>query len=374
MYSSGEILNERPTGGQRRFLELTTQLSYTDSVCLTFVSQDKDVDNILFPDHLILENPPRKKIYKLFPPEMRILLSNTKIIKQLKKMNYDKIVVFDVPPAVGLVLYRFKNMVLMIRKDMIGYERTINKRWTLYPKLVFMWFCETLCMINCCRIICQCNYDKKILKKRHPLIAEIIDRKTKILINNVNPSWIVNNKEKGANEFTLSEKRRFRVCFIGNFDIPRKGHELLLDAAEDILKKDNNIEFVLIGGGESLDFYRLKYENNDIVFTGKLNNPDSVLRQCDLLVVPSYADSCPNTVMEALFNGIPVIGSRAGGIPEILLDDNSLFDLNVKDLSEKICCLKNDKERLIQIQERQKERCTELTFDWGNAMMNLIVE
>ena len=104
-------------------------------------------------------------------------------------------------------------------------------------------------MIKSKKIICQCNYDKNKLISRHPIIAKLISKKTRILINNVNPSWIVNNKTKGLEENQIKAEGKFRVCFVGNFDSPRKGHQLLLDAANEILKKDTGIEFILIGGG-----------------------------------------------------------------------------------------------------------------------------
>ena len=39
---------------------------------------------------------------------------------------------------------------------------------------------------------------------------------------------------------------------------------------------------------------------------------------CDLVVIPSTSDSFPNVALEALASGKPVVGSRVGGIPEIV--------------------------------------------------------
>ena len=373
-YSSGALYSGIQTGGVKRCKELIdSALVCNQSVC--FASQDaKDFINKKgFNKFIQLKEGKHKGLLKLFPPEFQVLLANIGIIKTIKTSKYDRVIVFDVPPTIGLVLLRVKNIVLLIRKDLIGYEKIINHKWSVYPKLVFLWICESLCMLRSIKIICQCDYDKHKLMKRHPLIAYSINKKTKILINNVNPSWIVGNKQNVKNVIQLGPKERFRVCFIGNFDTPRKGHQLLLDAAIDILKYDKGIEFVLIGGGESLEYYRMRYAKERIIFTGKLSEPIVALKQCDMLVVPSYADSCPNTVMEALYHEIPVIGSKAGGIPEILIDKESLFDLNKASLKASILKYKSSQDELNRLRTIQIERKKQLTFDWGNRMLNLIL-
>ena len=376
MFSSGKLFQGNLTGGNKRFLELLSYLKSCKTNNLLFISQDdsESVKEYGYYNHIKIDKEKKIGIYKVMPPEMRSLVSNTRKLKKIKKENYDKLIAFDVPPTIGLVLLGFKNLVLMVRKDMIGYERTINHSWTLYLKIALQWICESLCMMRCCKVICQCNYDKIQLMKRHPLLSNCIERKTRILINNVNPSWIVNNTKEGLGEVILKEKKGFRICFIGNFDTPRKGHQLFLDASQIILKQNKNVEFVLIGGGNTFENYRSCYSNENVFFTGKLNNPNTVLKQCDLLVVPSYADSCPNTVMEALYNGVPVIGSRAGGIPEILLDEDTLFDLEVNSLVDSINTLRCNPAKLEEIKEKQRIRKNELTFDWGEKMMNLILE
>ena len=374
MYSSGYVFSLKQTGGMKRFIELGESFKKADEIEITMVGQDdsETFANMGFTNSVSLQKAKKGSLYNILPPEMRILLSNINEVNSLKKRKYDKIIVFDVPPAIGLVLFGFKNIVLMIRKDMIGYERVINLRWSVYPKLLFQWFCESLCMIRCSSIICQCDYDKRQLMKRHPFISKAIERKTIIQINNVNPSWIVSNRKINVNDICIEETGRFRVCFVGDFDSPRKGHQLLLEAATEILKKESNIEFVLVGGGLSLDMFRKKYESDYICFTGRLNNPNEVLKTSNLSVVPSFADSCPNTVMEALYNGIPVIGSSAGGIPEILLDEEALFDLDVNSLVKLITDLKNDPNKLAELKKRQEKRCKELSFDWGDKIKNIV--
>ena len=176
--------------------------------------------------------------------------------------------------------------------------------------------------------------------------------------------------------FEICEKtcNIFLFCFIGGFSDLRKGQDLFLKAARELTKKYEDIEFVLVGGGKSLQNYQVEYESEKIQFRGRMDNPMSVLKSADLLVVPSRADSCPNTVMEALFTGIPVIGSRAGGIPEILQDDEALFEAEYHAVRERIEHFYRDRSAYERLIENQHVRSRKLTFDWAEDMMNLILE
>ncbi|MFA5450391.1 MAG: glycosyltransferase family 4 protein [Dehalococcoidales bacterium] len=128
------------------------------------------------------------------------------------------------------------------------------------------------------------------------------------------------------------------------------------------------INAVLVGDGKLLEVYKAECKDyQSISFLGRLDNPLPVMRACDLIVVPSMADSCPNTVMEALYNETPVIGTKSGGIPEILNDEMALFENNANSLAEKIVELSH-KGNLLKLKEKQKTRKAELTFEWSEKI------
>jgi glycosyltransferase involved in cell wall biosynthesis len=45
------------------------------------------------------------------------------------------------------------------------------------------------------------------------------------------------------------------------------------------------------------------------------------LDEASLLLLPSFSEGLPRVAMEAFARGRPVIGARAGGIPDIVQDD-----------------------------------------------------
>jgi glycosyltransferase involved in cell wall biosynthesis len=65
----------------------------------------------------------------------------------------------------------------------------------------------------------------------------------------------------------------------------------------------------------------------------------SLLQQSSIVVLVSKADLAPLSLIEAMACGTPVIGSRAGGIPNLIEDGKTGFlvkEGNSKELSQKI--------------------------------------
>lgn len=61
-----------------------------------------------------------------------------------------------------------------------------------------------------------------------------------------------------------------------------------------------------------------------VAFTGRVENVADHLQVMDVFFLPSLSESMPNVLLEALFFGLPVVGSDVGGVPE-LIDDNGLL-------------------------------------------------
>ena len=371
LYSSGIITEKKPTGGELRFLELARSLTGKEGAELCCADEETALQPYGLHADLHMEKPERAP--RFLPEEARILLDNRPVLKRIAKSDYDAVIAFDVPPAIGLSLYGVRNLVLMIRKDMIGYERvkSSGKGWKKQLRIVYQWACEGICIRKAKQVICQCAYDRDVILNRHPLVKAQMQPKFRIQINNCNPSWIVRRADETTG-ISSKENDRFRVCFVGGFDDLRKGQELFLKAAEQLTPKYPDMEFLLVGGGKSLKNWQERFRSEQIRFLGRMNNPLPVMRSSDLLAVPSLADSCPNTVMEALYLGVPVIGSRAGGIPEILLDEQALFPPDWEQLAKKIEDCYRDREFLRRLSEKQAKRKEELSFDWAERIIELI--
>ncbi|HRU98899.1 MAG TPA: glycosyltransferase family 4 protein [Ruminococcus sp.] len=364
LYSSSQLKKIPKTGGVKRFLELVNQMG---KFCqLTLLSGDEEYPVPKEARHISMH---QNKVYN---KEAEYARHNRKYLKNIKKEGYDSIVAFDVPPAIWLALYRMPHLCLMVRKDLIGYKKIIlaNQKVNGIKKFCILKvfsIAELITLLYAEKIIVQCEYDRDELIKRHSVFAKCIRRKTTIQINNVNPSWA-----KASNAIKERTSTKFRIVSVNGFSDYRKGCDIFLEAISNLLDKGYNIEAYIAGDGTMLSDYQKKYKKyRDIHFSGRIDKPGDYIKQFDLAVVPSRADSCPNTIMEALLNEVPVIGSNVGGIPEILADNTVLFESNAASLKEKILyCMVP--ENLSRITDQQKKRRKQLQFDWSKRIFDII--
>ncbi|APW37499.1 hypothetical protein RD110_10100 [Rhodoferax koreense] len=114
--------------------------------------------------------------------------------------------------------------------------------------------------------------------------------------------------------------------FIGTV-APWKGVGLVLEAFSQLQTKPGMqaTRIVIAGGGEEsyLNELKTRYASEQVVFLGKVK-PDEFFEQVDVSVVPSlWHDPLPGVVFESMIFGVPVIGSRRGGIPEMISNDGN---------------------------------------------------
>lgn len=123
------------------------------------------------------------------------------------------------------------------------------------------------------------------------------------------------------------------ILYVGQL-VPYKGIDFLL-AAYNFSEID--LPLVLIGGKHNAHDYK-RFEDRQKIIV-KENVPRdfvlTALKRCSFLVAPSiWPDPCPTTVLEAMTFGKAVIGSKSGGIPEMVIHEKTGYVLDPRNIQE----------------------------------------
>lgn len=133
-------------------------------------------------------------------------------------------------------------------------------------------------------------------------------------------------------ETTLARpaERPRRLGVIGRIE-EEKGQLEFVKAAHLLFAQFPGLTFSLVGaplftGHGYLQQVRQAARNLPLAFEGWKDHLADVFASLDLLVVPSSAlDATPRVIIEALAMGVPVVAFAAGGIPEIIRDNQTGF-------------------------------------------------
>lgn len=135
-------------------------------------------------------------------------------------------------------------------------------------------------------------------------------------------------KEKIREIFGISDSA-FVIGFVAyNVNDPRKGVEFLLNSLVELSKKFPEIHILIIGNG--------KLRNLPIPYThvGNIDNEkllSYLYSTCDLFCCPSTQDNLPNTVLESMASGTPVLAFDIGGMPDMIDEEISGFLASYQD-------------------------------------------
>ncbi len=102
----------------------------------------------------------------------------------------------------------------------------------------------------------------------------------------------------------------------------RKGHDDLIAAVRPMMIERPHFHVVIAGAGGEFDMLQTMIEDfglsDRIHLLGFREDINNVLRGCDLFVLPTHQEALGQAFIEAMAMGLPVIGTRVDGVPELI--------------------------------------------------------
>ena len=164
----------------------------------------------------------------------------------------------------------------------------------------------------------------------------------------------------------------FTLVTVANL-FPKKNIELILEIAKEL----KDCRFIIVGDGIHRKFLEDKIKDENILNVELVGfkTPKEVrdyYLESDCYLLTSFAEGTPTSALEALSCGLVIVSSNAGGLGNIVKEEENGFIIDSFDKNifiEKIRLLKNDKSLREKIFEKNKALAKE--FNWDKVTKNI---
>ena len=168
-------------------------------------------------------------------------------------------------------------------------------------------------------------------------VVAISDEIRRVLLSQGVPGDRVVTVRSAVDPSGIPHQCRDRAAFLSEMEFPedarvagmaaqfirRKGHHVLLEAVPRVLEAVPRARFVLFGRGPLEEEVRQAVTDaglqDHVRLAGFRRDLPHLLPCLDLLVHPAFTEGLGVALLEAGAAGIPVVGTRAGGIPEVVV-------------------------------------------------------
>ena len=156
--------------------------------------------------------------------------------------------------------------------------------------------------------------DKVVYLSKHALEASTIADNRK--------SYIFNGVEDIDNVKVLPPSNPLQLVSVGSVCV-RKGQLVLVEALslldKEILRK---LHLTIVGGGNDYDqcveLVKEKELQGVVTMTGPRNDVAEILKKMDVFILPSQSEGMPMSIIEAMRQGLYIMSTATGGIPEMI--------------------------------------------------------
>jgi glycosyltransferase involved in cell wall biosynthesis len=163
----------------------------------------------------------------------------------------------------------------------------------------------------------------------------------------------------------FDKRERPRILFVGSFAQMYKGPDTLMHAIHQLIPEILPTVIMVGDGKHRTEMEALAQQlgiAQHVQFLGEIPAGKAVRDQMDqatLFVMPSRTEGLPRAMIEAMTRALPCIGTRVGGIPELLHEEDIVEPSDPHQLADKIREVVNHPDRLSEMSHRNLERAND---------------
>lgn len=192
-----------------------------------------------------------------------------------------------------------------------------QRLWNKYPKLTFV----------------ACSKWLADIAKESPLLA---NHKVLDIVNPIDSKlYAPRDKEAARKELNLPSGQTLILFCAYNVTLPIKGLSYLKEACEILIKQNPELKqklgLVLVGKCSEAVKDDFPIKTYPMGFVSDEALKARIYNAADIFCIPSLQDNLPNTIVEAKASGLPVVGSRIGGIPQMISHGDDGYLVEPKD-------------------------------------------
>lgn len=174
------------------------------------------------------------------------------------------------------------------------------------------------------------------------------------------------------------EARQEQILYVGSL-IERKGVNFLLQAMKSLKLEFPEYKLFIVGEGDQGNYLEKFVRQNGlsecVQFLGSQSQTEvgELMRKSKLLILPSIEEGQGVVLVEALASGTPCIGSKVGGIPDVVTPDvGRLFDIgDVDGLICEVSYFLDNENAWMEASQNARKRAEEY-YNWNNLVNKII--
>lgn len=264
---------------------------------------------------------------------------------------------------------------IVMSRDMLSFEKGEMERYFFskaWLRLLALKYIQVQSLKNATRAVFLTEYARNVITESTGKLNN-----SSIIFHGVSDSFRSEPKK-------IDMDSQIRFIYVSNAD-KYKHHCAVIEAFDRYSKEHSNTRLILVGAGFGSErdnvigsIEKSRYAQDKIEITPFVSHDKvaSFLKSNDVFIFASSCENMPNTLVEAMASGMPILCSDRGPMPEVLGDEGIYFDPeNVDSIYSTMVSLFSNSSKALQVATASFERSK--IFSWkrcADETFNLILE